>query len=73
MNQPDDLLQAVAQALAGEDGCCCLWNSDGRCCQTKAARAAFQVIAWRTGLTLEWLEGAEKIHEAKKRKRAAVE
>jgi hypothetical protein len=73
MDQPDDLLQDVAQALAGEDGCCCLWNSDGRCCMTDRARAVFQVITWRTGLTLEWLEGAEEIQTRKRANRRAAE
>ena len=68
MEQPDDLLQAVAKTLAGEDGCCCLWKTDGRCCMTDRAREVFIVIGERTGLTLEWLEGAERIQQAKKGK-----
>jgi len=65
MDQPDDLLQAVAQTLASENGCCGLWNHDGRCCMTDRARAVFDVIGARTGLTLEWLEGAERIRQDK--------
>jgi len=59
MDQPDDLLQAVAQTMAGEDGCCCLWNIDGRCCMTDRAQAVFEVIGKRTGLTLKWFQAAE--------------
>ncbi len=70
-DQPDDLLQNVAQVLAGEDGCCCQWSTDGRCCMTMQAREVFQVIAWRTGLSLEWLEGAADIQAAKRARRAA--
>ena len=65
VDQPDDLLQAVAQSLAGEDGCCCLWGPDGRCCRTNNARAAFAVIARRTGLNYEWLLGADRITKDK--------
>lgn len=67
MDQPDDLLQAVAQAMAGEDGCCCLWNQDGRCCMTDNARRVLRVIGERTGLDYEWLLGAERITHDKKR------
>ncbi len=56
MDQPDDLLQAVAKALAGEDGCCCLWDIDGRCCMTDKARAVFAKIEECTGISLAMLE-----------------
>ena len=72
VDQPEDLLQAVAQALAGEDGCCCLWNTDGRCCLTDGARRVFDVIGERTGLSYEWLLGAERIMEDRRRKKATL-
>lgn len=62
MEHPDDLLQAVAQTLAGEDGCCCLWDIDGRCCMTGKARRAFDVIEQRTGLFLRWFENVARLH-----------
>lgn len=62
MDQPDDLLQVVAQTLAGEDGCCCLWDIDGRCCMTGNARRVFDMIEQRTGLSLRWFENVARIH-----------
>lgn len=67
---PDDLLEAVAVAMAGENGCCEIRDADGRCCHTQNAREIFKVIGDRTGLTLEWLEGAERIQDAKRAKQA---
>lgn len=32
VDSPDDFLEAVARALAGDDGCCRLTDIDGRCC-----------------------------------------
>ena len=61
MEQPDDLLQDVAQSMAGEDGCCCLWDIDGRCCMTDKARAAFALIEKRTGFSYEQLQQAARL------------
>lgn len=72
MDQPDDLLQAVAQTLAGENGCCCLWETDGRCCMTEQAKQVFEVIGHRTGLDYEWLLRAERITQDKKRRNEAA-
>ena len=69
MTQPDDLLQAVAETLAGENGCCCMWDHNGRCCMTDQAREVFKVIGERTGLDYEWLLGAERITKDKNRNR----
>lgn len=65
MDQPDDLLQAVAQTLAGENGCCCLWDDNGRCCMTDLAREVFKMISLRTGLGYEWLLEAERAKAGK--------
>lgn len=43
MEHPDDLLQAVAVAMAGEDGCCRVWREDGRCCMTENAERVLAV------------------------------
>jgi hypothetical protein len=70
MDQPDDLLQAVAETLAGEGGCCQIYEEDGRCCMTERAKDIFEVIGQRTGLDYEWLLGAERITQDKKRRKA---
>jgi hypothetical protein len=44
VDNPDDALQRIAKALAGDDGCCCLWDIDGRCCMTDKARLVIAVM-----------------------------
>ena len=44
MDSPDDLLEAVARAMAGEGGCCRITDIDGRCCMTERARKVLAVI-----------------------------
>lgn len=56
MNRPNDVLEDVALSIAGEDGCCDVRETDGRCCMTDRARAALAVIEARCGLTLSDLE-----------------
>lgn len=54
---PDDLLNAVAQMIAG-DGCCGFADPDdgNRCCMSDSARAVFALIEAETGLSLAALE-----------------
>jgi len=56
MESPDDMLQAVAQTLAGEDGCCRIFDEAGRCCMTENARAVFEMIEARGGPGLDECE-----------------
>lgn len=48
MRPPHDLLEEVAQSLAGEDGCCQIRNPDGRCCFTDKARDVLQIVEKRS-------------------------
>jgi hypothetical protein len=60
MDQPDDLLQVVAKAMAGENGCCGLWDPDGRCCMTASAKRVFAAIADYGGPTLKECEAVAR-------------
>ena len=54
--RPDDVLEAVAMAMAGPDPCCMLAEESGRCCMTERALEVLAVIESRTGVTLDMLE-----------------
>lgn len=41
---PDDALQRIAMSLAGPDGCCRMFDGDGRCCMTAEARGMLAVV-----------------------------
>jgi hypothetical protein len=42
MDTEMDFLERVAQAMAGETGCCQIRDKDGRCCMTESARKVLE-------------------------------